>query len=179
MRLITSFFILAFLATSAGCGYTSKSLLPAELDSIHVDNFVNKVDPTMEVSDKRASYTYWPGLETSITKGVIDEFIYDRNLTVKSKKDAALLLKGELVDYRELPLSYDDDDNVEEFRVEIFVDIELYNNLTGELMWKENHFMGQSTYTVTGPHAQTSSEAVTAAVKDLAPRIVERTVDVW
>ena len=59
------------------------------------------------------------------------------------------------------------------------MDLELYDNLTGELMWKESAFMGKSDYKVTGPHTETESAAVQAAVKDLAPRIVERTVEVW
>jgi len=178
MRL-TAFLILScFLAVTGGCGYTSVSLLPSELDSIHVENFTNKIDPARQVSDKRASYSYWPGLETDITNAVINQFVLDKNLDVKSESKAALLLKGSLTDFRQYPLSYSGE-NVEEFRVEVFVDMELYNNLTGELMWKEAHFMGESTYTISGPNAKTESQAVHAAVKDLAPRIVERTVDVW
>ena len=130
MRL-TAFLILScFLAVTGGCGYTSVSLLPSELNSIHVDNFTNKIDPARQVSDKRASYSYWPGLETDITNAVINQFVLDKNLDVKSESKAALLLKGSLTDFRQYPLSYSGE-NVEEFRVEVFVDMELYNNLQG------------------------------------------------
>ncbi|MBD3426872.1 MAG: hypothetical protein GF409_06535 [Candidatus Omnitrophica bacterium] len=179
MRGIVSVFLTVFVMLAAGCGYTTSSLLPPELDSIHVENFENKIDPTQEVSDKRASYTYWPGLETDITRSVIDGFIFDRHLDIDDEKDAALILKGELTSFRQYPLSYDKNDNVIEFRVEILVDLELYNNLTGETMWKEKSFLGEGTYSITGPNATTESEGVKRAVDDLSQRIVERVVEAW
>ena len=175
----TRFFLMVLIVAVAGCGYTTSSLLPAGLDSVYVENFTNKIDPTKEISDRRVSYTYRPGLETDITRAVIDGFIYDRHLELENENNAALTLKGELKDFRQYPLSYDKGDNVEEFRIEIIVDIELYDNKTGKKMWQENGFTGQSSYDVSGPNAKTESDAVKSAVKDLAQRIVERTVEAW
>ena len=158
MRKLILLFLTVSLAAAGGCGYTASSLLPPELDSIHVDNFENKIDPAKEVSDKRASYSYWPGLETEITRAVIDGFIFDRHLDIKSEAKAALLLKGALTDYRQFPLSYDINGNVEEFRIEVLVDIELYDQLNKELMWKERSFMGQTSYTIAGPNSETEAE---------------------
>ena len=175
-RLIFAVFLVSVVT---GCGYTTRSLLPAELNSIHVNNFVNRIDPAAEVSDRRMSYTYWPGLENQITRGVIDEFIFDRHLDVKSEAKAAMLLKGELVDYKQFPLSYDKADNVEEMRTQITVDLELYDSATGELIWKETGFTGWSSYDLAGPNATTEAEGVRRAVRDIARRIVERVVEVW
>jgi len=179
MRLILFLVLSFFLITAGGCGYTSASLLPPELDSIHVDNFVNKIDPAGEVSDRRSGYSYRPGLENDITRAVIDGYIFDGNLGIRTADKAVLLLKGTLTDFRKFPLSYDNADNVEEFRIELSVDIELLNNSTGKLMWRENGFTGQSSYTVTGPNAKTEATALTEAVNDLAQRIVERTIEAW
>jgi hypothetical protein len=170
--------ILCLVAVS-GCGYSSGTLLPPELTSINVANFVNTIDPSKEVSDRRATYSYWPGLETMITRGVIDRFIFDRHLDVESKAKATMLLEGELVSFRLYPLSYDKGESIVEFRVQILVNMTLYNNLTGEKMWTENSFMGQSDYNISGPNALTEGEAVKAAVLDLANRVVERTVEAW
>jgi len=174
-------FFLLFLAAVwvCGCGYTTSSLLPPELESIHVSNFVNKIDTARVISDKRPVYLYYPGLENEITRTVINKFIYDRALDIKSEKKASLLLNGTLVDLRYEPVSYDTDRDVEEFRVEIMVNIELYNQLTGKLMWKEDSFMGESYYTITGPNAKSDSTALAEAVNDLAQRILERTVEMW
>jgi hypothetical protein len=179
MKRITLAFMAVMITVVAGCGYTTSSLLPPEMDSIHVSNFVNRVDPTREVSDRRMSYNYWPGLENQVTRGVIDGFIFDRHLDVKRESAAVLLLKGELMDYRQTPLSYDGADNVEELRIEILVNLELYDNRTGELIWKENNFMGWSSYDLSGPNKITQAEGVNDAVKDLSLRIVERVVEKW
>ena len=179
MKKISMAFMALAIAFMAGCGYNTASLLPPELNSIHVANFVNKIDPTREVSDKRMSYNYWPGLENQITRGVIDGFIFDRHLDVKPEAKAVLSLKGELVDFRQYPLSYDGNENVEELRVQILVNLELYNNETGELLWKEVNFMGWSSYNLSGPETRNEAEGVRAAVKDISLRIVERVVENW
>ena len=173
-------FIFMFLCFAAsGCGYTTSSLLPDGMDSIHVDNFVNAIDPTREISDKRSGYSYSPGIENEITRAVIDGFIFDRQLDVDTEKNAALLLKGSLVDIRYSPLSYGDNDEIEEYRVEVFVDMELFDNRTGESVWKEERFMGEASYTVTGPNRKSGPQAQKDAVSDLAQRIVERVVEEW
>ncbi|MGB2599916.1 MAG: LPS assembly lipoprotein LptE [Candidatus Omnitrophota bacterium] len=178
-RLFTFLILSVFLAVTCGCGYTTSSLLPPELDSIHVGNFTNRIDPTQEVSDKNATFFYFPGMETDITRQVIDGFIFDRHLDVKREADATLLLKGQLIELDRYPLSYSKTRDVEEFRVEVIVNIELYDNRTGKLMWKEPKFMGQFDYDVVGPNAKTEAAAVTGAIKDLSKRIVERTVEAW
>lgn len=179
MKFLKVFVLLSIIIASAGCGYTTASMLPAELNSIHVDNFVNKINPAQEVSDKRPSYSYWPDLENEITRSVIDGFIFDRHLEVESAKEAALLLKGELISFRQFPLSYDGSENVLELRIEILVDLELYNERTGKLMWKEDSFMGWSSYNLSGENTKSEADGVTLAVKDLSQRIVERVVEAW
>lgn len=180
MRFLSPLFIVSiFCFFISGCGYTASSLLPAELDSIHVDNFTNKIDPTREVSDKRASYSYRPGVENEITKAIIDRFILDRHLDVDTEENAALLLKGALVDFRQYPISYSDDYEVEEYRIEVYADVELYNNRTGELMWKKEYFRGKTDYDVTGSDSKTESQALDEATDDLAENIVERTIESW
>ena len=163
----------------SGCGYSSSALLPPGLDSVHVDNFVNGINPTREISNRRNSYSYRPALENDITRAVINGFIFNRHLEIQTKDNAALRLEGTLVDFRQYPLTYSDDYNIEEFRMEVFVDIELYNNTTGQLMWEDKSFMGQTNYYVEGPNKITDSEALKDVVNDLSERIVERTVEAW
>jgi hypothetical protein len=178
-RLIISLTLIFFVSLSAGCGYTSTSMLPPELNSIHVDNFVNKINPAAEVSDKRPSYSYWPDLENQLTRAVIDGFIFDRHLEIESEKDAALLLSGELMSFRQFPLSYDDNQNVIELRIEILMNLELYDERTGKIMWTEKSFMGWSSYNLSGQTAKSEAEGVKLAVNDIAQRIVERVVENW
>lgn len=171
-------FMTVFCLALSGCGYTTTALLP-KYKTIHVENFKNKIDPTSEISDRRSNYTYTPGLETEITKAVIDRFVFDRHLEIDSQENATLLLKGALVDITHQPLSYNKNDDVEEYRIELYVDVELYDNKTGELLWKESRFMGQTDYSVIGPNARTETQAQQDAVADLAQRIAERTIENW
>jgi len=169
----------AFIPVSGGCGYSTKSMLPAGMDTIHVGNFSNEVDPASEVSDRRANFAYRPGLEVDITRAVITGFIRDRHIMIESEKKAKMLLKGSLEDYRFFPLSYDKGDGVVELRIEIVVNLELVDNATGKLMWQQKGFMGQTTYSLTGPNSVTEGEATRRAVNDLADRIVELVVEPW
>ncbi|MFH1847464.1 MAG: LptE family protein [Candidatus Omnitrophota bacterium] len=179
IRFFIGMLISCFLFLPVGCGYTTASLLPAELDSIYVEDFKNDINPAGEISDKRATYTYRTGMENDITRAIIDKFIYDKTLDIENKSNAALFMKGALKDFRQSTVSYNTDSQAEEYRMEIFVDVEVYNQLTGELMWEEKGFLGEITYAITGPNSITESTAVTNTIADLAQRILERTVEVW
>ena len=180
MKRLSALLIMSVLFMSvAGCGYSAKSMLPPELDTIYVGNFKNSINPTKELSDRRATNIYRPGLEVDITRAVIDGFIRNRYLKIDTQKRSKLTLEGALIEYRQYPLSYDSGDSVVELRVQITVDITLINNTTGEVMWTENNFRGESTYDITGPKAITEAEAARKAVDDIAQRIVELVVDAW
>ena len=144
MKRLNFLLILAILFLSiSGCGYSAKSMLPDGLDTIYVDNFINGIDPTKELSDRQATNTYRPGLEVDITRAVIDGIIRDRHLKIDSEKRSKLTLKGTLIRYEQYPLSYDKGDSVVELRVQIIVDLTLINNTTGTVMWEEDNFMGE------------------------------------
>ena len=57
--------------------------------------------------------------------------------------------------------------------------MELTNNKTGVVMWKEKGFAGETTYRTSGSLAKSDDAAVNDAIDDLARRIVERTVEAW
>lgn len=175
------FFITLAFIILCGCGYTTAMVMPRPYTqaSIHVDNFVNKIDVTRETTDRKVYYAYQPGMESDITREVIDRFIFDGNYEVKDAKSAHYLLKGELIDFKREPLRYDANDNVIEYRMSVVVDIEFYDNDNGKLLWCEKHFAGESTYRTTGQFARSETLARQDAVKDLARRIVERTVENW
>jgi hypothetical protein len=179
MRRLGALTLILVMAFVPGCGYKAASMLPPEMDSIHIKNFENEIDVEQVVSDKRATYDYWPALEVDITRAVINSFIFDGTLQVTSERDAKMVLEGVLVDFKLFPLSYDKSDDINEFRVSVTVNLTLYDNVTGDIMWKEPSFQGQSTFTTVGPNAMTEGEAVREAVKDLSVRIVERVVEVW
>lgn len=162
-----------------GCGYTTRSLLPSNYKTVYVENVVNKINVTAEQSNLRMYRGYRPGMETELTKAIIDGYLFDGNLKISPEGKADLILNTELIDYRRDPLRYDANDNVEEYRIKLIVNMELIDAKTGAVQWKERGFAGETTYMTTGPLAKSDGTAVAAAMADLAKRIVERTVEAW
>jgi outer membrane lipopolysaccharide assembly protein LptE/RlpB len=171
--------IAVFMLFVAGCGYTTHSLLPSNYKTIYVDSFGNKIKVTAEQSNIRMYRGYRPGLEGDITKATIDRFLFDGNLRIAPENTANLILKGELIDFRKEPLRYDANDNIEEYRLVLTVNMELIDPATDKVVWKENSFSGETTYTTGGSLAKDESTAVVDGVNDLARRIVERTIEAW
>ena len=170
---------LILVLCASGCGYTTRSLLPSNYKAIYVDSFGNRIKITAEQSNVRMYRGYRPGLEADITKAVIDKFLFDGNLRIASEDNATLILKGEFIDFRKEPLRYDANDNIEEYRLVLTVNMELIDTATSKVVWKENSFSGETTYRTGGTLATDENSALKNAIEDLARRIVERTVEAW
>jgi hypothetical protein len=184
VALTTAFYLLA--ATLSGCGYTTRSMLYGKYQTIYVAPFLNKVDITQESFSANKYRIYRPMLETEITKKVINRYLFDGNLKLAKEPVADLVLKGELIEYRKDPLSYTvNTENVTEYRINIYVNLSLWDIKENKLLWQESNFNGNYSYfTEFAPTnvslGRTSEEAaVTKAIEDLARRIVERTVEQW
>ena len=163
----------------AGCGYSTRSLLPPAYRTIYVEPFVNRLPITAEATELQRFTTSLPKLEEDITNGVINRFIFDGSLRVTPRKgEADLILTGELVDFHRQPLRLDDSGNVEEYRLNLVAHVALRNE-EGDLLWEEPEFIGDTTYFVTGSLSKTEVTAVDALVTDFARRVVERTIENW
>jgi len=179
LLLITS---CCLLATIAGCGYTTRSLIADQFKTIYIESSVNKIDITTETDAGYKYKIYRPALEIDITKAVIDKFLLDGNLKPIKEAKADLVLKAELIEFRRDPLRYNDNDDVEEYRISLVVNLKLFDTKENKLVWQENSFTGDATYftafSSTGI-VKTDDQAVSDAIDDLSRRIVERTVEQW
>jgi len=188
------FSLFLFLATTCclltagltGCGYTTRSMLYGKYNTIYVAPFLNKVDVTQESFSANKYRIYRPMLETDITKKVINRYLFDGNLKIAKEPAADLVLKGELIEYRKDPLSYTTNtEDVTEYRVNIYVNLSLWDTKENKLLWQENSFNGNysffTSFASAGVSRGNTSEdsAVNSAIEDLARRIVERTVEQW
>ena len=167
--------ILFFCLTLAGCGYTTKSTLPSRFKTIHIKSFKNKV----EYQIKGDRNIYLPRMEVDVTNAIIKQFINDGYLKVVDAEDADLVLSGELVDFERGGLRFADNEDIEEYRLNVFVSMQLYDTQEAKNKWTEDRFSGESTYFLTGPEAISEDQAIENAIKDLGHRVVERTVDDW
>lgn len=183
-RVIVFSLWLVLLYFIPGCGYTTRSMISNKYKYIYITPFMNKIDFTQETAVANKYKIYRPMLETEITKAVIDKFIFDGNLKLKEKSAADLVLKAELVEFRKDPLRYSENDEIDEYRLNITVNISLWDNRENRVIWEEKNFTGDYSYfpftsTLTNSAKKSDDQAVVEAIKDLARRIVERTVEQW
>ncbi len=163
-----------------GCGYTTRSMLNGKYNTIYVAPFLNKVDVTQESFSANKYRIYRPMLETDITKKVISRYLFDGNFKLVKESIADLVLKGELIEYRKDPLSYDSSgENVAEYRINIYVNLSLWDVKENKLLWQENNFNGNYSFTPDNINSAPEASAVNNAIEDLSRRIVERTVEQW
>ncbi len=171
--------VCAIVCGSAGCGYSTGSLLPGHLKTIYVDNFKNEIQIGKEVTQAQQYTLYRPGLENEVTSAVIERFVFDGNLRIAHKEHADIMLTGSLADYRKEALRYDDDDVVEEYRIKIVVNLTLVDTVRDKVLWEEPGFTGEATYKTMGRSQASEESARDEALEDLSRRIVERTIERW
>jgi hypothetical protein len=174
-----SLWVTACALQLSACGYTTRSLIADKFRTINVAPFANKIVITQDSDAANRYKINKPILETDITRAVTNRYLFDGNLRPAEKANADLFLKGELVEFRRDPVRYTDSDEVEEYRLNLVVDLSLWDNTENKLVWEEKGFTGDTTYFTMGQSAKSEDVAVRDAITDLARRIVERTVEQW
>jgi len=181
--LVFGLWSLVFFVT--GCGYTTRSMISDKYKSIYITPFLNKVDITRELDSGNKYKIYRPRLETDVTVAVTNRFLFDGNLRPLRKDSADLTLKGEVIEYRKDPLEYADNDEVSKYRMNLVVNVSLWDNKENKLVWEASGFTGYfeyftNEYPLTSVTRYSSDDTpLTKALDDLARRIVERTVNEW
>ena len=175
LRLLTT---LCYLLC-ASCGYTARPGLAANLRTIYVKPFSNAIDVTkLPTSDQRFPL-YRHRMEVDITNAIINRFQFTGLLRPSSLERADTRLEGELLEFRRDALRYNASQQVEEWRLNLVVNVRFINQKTQETLWEEERLTGDTTYFALGVKAESESTALDRAVTDLARRIVEHTVENW
>lgn len=164
------------LVLAAGCGYSTRSIALGKIKKIYVAPFKNKI----AYGEEKQRNLYLPLLEVKVTHAIVDRFLFDGNLKIATEDTADVILKGDLIRYERQPLRYDDNNEVQEYRINIIISMSLWD-MTKEdnPLWEEPSFVGETTYFTKGSLAITEEAAVEKAVVDLARRVVERTIENW
>lgn len=173
------FFFTLLLLQNAGCGYTHKSLLPTDIKEIHIAPVKNTIDLSGEISDKNRFRVYRPGIEVDVTNAIINQFIFDGNLKVASLEKADAVLEAKLVDYRRDALRYSDNDDIQEYRLSVVLDVVVTRTKGHKVLWRSQGFAGSTSFFLSGPHATSEDEAVVKTIEDVARRVVEQTIELW
>jgi hypothetical protein len=162
-----------------GCGYSASRLLPASYQTIYIEPFQNNIPITQEATERTGFFSNIPRLEETVTRGVIDRFLFDGNLRVVNDPEKAdLKLTGSLRDFYRQPLRRQDNDTVEEYRLNLSASVALRDR-AGKLLLEEPNLIADVAYFVTGSLAKPESTAVNNLVTDFARRIVEWVIEYW
>ena len=163
----------------AGCGYTTRPGIAPHLRTVYVQPFVNKIDLTAVGTGRERFPIYRHQLEIDITNAVIRRYQFTGLLRPAKPDRADTLLEGELIGFSRNALRFDASSNVEEWRLNLTVNLRFTDQTTGMLLWEETSFTGDTTYFAIGASAESEASALSRAITDLARRIIERTVEDW
>lgn len=161
-----------FLSLSSACGYTRKTVLPNGIQTLHVETFQNKISLSR-------LYAYEPGLEMKITDAVIRRLHVDGNLKVVPRGEADAILEGDLIGFDQEGLRFTNLERIEEYRLYVVVALRLKDRKSGQIIWQEPDFSGDSSYFVQGSRAISRTEAADKAIERLSRNIVDRITEDW
>jgi len=114
---------LIFIVNS-GCGvYTFNPRGKSDISNISIEPFANETNEF--------------GLADRLTELVIDAFITDGTLKIVPVDNSEAYLVGILTGYQRLPYKFDENDQVEEYKILIDVEITLKNTSDDSEKWKE------------------------------------------
>jgi len=170
----------------AGCGYTTKSALDEQYQSIYVSAFEN------------ASRQY--DLQAPLTNAVTRKFITDGRLQIVGLNEADLLLEGIINDYRVKGITYDEEDEVTQFLCVVLASARLTERATGKIVWEEKVMAGETSFytraagqssdrlrgnaeaflpSVRSFASEEENRGASEALEQLASDIFYRTVEPW
>ena len=159
--------IIILLAVSflAGCGYTTRSALPPFLKTINIATFENQ--------------TYEYQIESILANKIANEFIIDGRLQVVNVGEADTQLTGTILEYCREPLVYDNNEEVTQYKIQVFAGAALRDLEDGSIIWEGSRISGEDIYFVTGNLANTEEQARLGAFQDLAGNIVDQVIEGW
>ena len=103
------------------------------------------IDLTQLTNDYQQFPLYRPGLESDVTRAVINRFQFTGLLRPAKPDKADCRLEGELVEFRRDALRYNASQQVEEWRLSVVVNLKFYDLHANQLEWQEDRFTGDTT----------------------------------
>ena len=127
------------------------------------------------------------GIRESITETVADRFVKDNTLKVVNEKQADSILRGVITNYKRESHTFDEQENIKEYIVRIWVKLQFEEKNSKKIIWEEENMQGWGIYCVTdcadesgNPKPdETEDDGKERAIEKLAEDIVNRTVKGW
>lgn len=132
--------VLLVLAEISGCGYHlvgTTSFLPEEIETLHVENFVNQ--------------TKWVDMDQRLMEALTLEWVRRRRLKlVDSPSQADVVLSGTIQGLAVIPVSYDDQGRANEYQMSLQATVQLKDVRAeeAEILWEDKAFSRRTSYAV-------------------------------
>ena len=186
MRGLRTAAALSCLLVLGGCGYTLRSSLDSQYQTVGVEVFRN------------LSGEY--DLQAPLTNAVVRKFVNDGRLEVVSPGGADLLVEGAIVGYKLKHLTTGPDDEVTQFMLAITAAVRVTDQESGEVLWQDERMGGETTFytlasgqssdrlrgnaeaflpTVRSFASEEENRAASESLESLASDIFYRTIEPW
>ncbi|MGM0568277.1 MAG: LptE family protein [Elusimicrobiota bacterium] len=168
------FFFILFTVITAGCAvYEPVEIVPDHIRNIYIAPFENE--------------SHQLGLSEELTSQVTNDFIRNGRFSVVSREDADSILRGSIVEYKRIPISFDENFIAEEYSLSMAVDLSFTDRIEKQVLWKEEWdelkggIEARVRYYVGSDRAFTESEesARERLIEEMSDIIVRRTVYGW
>ena len=157
--------LLALVIALGGCGYTLRGTLPPHIQTIAVPIFRNR--------------TQEPGVESVITRAVVESFSTNGRLKVAGREQADAVLDGEVTGYTIASVAFDKDANVRLYRLIVTVNLRLRDVRENKIIFQQDNVREQADFRVQDVVSQTISReetAVRVAASEIGRAIVSLTI---
>jgi outer membrane lipopolysaccharide assembly protein LptE/RlpB len=141
-------FAVATALALGGCGYTVGGTLPSHVKTVSVPIFKNQ--------------TREPGVESQITRAVVEAFSTNGRLRVVGSDSADAILDGEVTSYEIISIAFDRDANVRLYRLVVGVTLRMRDLRQNTVLFDRTAVREQADFRVQGAVSQTISREETA-----------------
>jgi hypothetical protein len=111
-----------------------------------------------------------------------EAFLDDQTLKLASEKDADSLVEGVILEYRREPFTYDAQENVQTYRVEIVMEARFVDVRKNHVVWERKRLSQWDTYNfaeVAGQPPETEEIGIGKVLGKLTDDIVNQTLQAW
>jgi len=149
---------------------------------------VERHDTVKTLHIPRATVLYRePHLQTELSNLIINEFTKEQTFEVVPRaEEADATLFVTLNDIKQNAIQYTDQKQDEwaagvaqAWLVQVFADVKLVDNRTGEVLWSNNNMRGSYDFMPTGDFLDLRREAINQACADLAKEICDNITEPW
>lgn len=157
--------LLLVLTMVAGCGVNHSRSIPPNVNNVYFAPVENNSSE--------------PGLENILTDEATQQILADGRVELVDKDQADVVVKSTITQYRRIPLIYNDQDIVQQYKVRVEMRIRMLDADTGDELNRFDNVFRETTYSDVNPPAETEFDAQQRVLRKLARDVVTTVVEGW